>query len=826
MKNLILFVLLGLGAGCQKAHLEIPEKRYLHENWVFKKLHDTLWLPASVPGTIHTDLYANNRIPHPFVGDNENQLQWIAETPWVYTTTFKVPETRLKKPVHRLHFSGLDTYAQVFFNDSLVLQTNNAFRSWQVDVSALIQPENKLVIQFSPTSQHEAAAAQKLPYSLPEGPRVFTRKAQFQYGWDWGPAFNTMGIWKEVYLESHSGYKLEEVYIRQDQLSEEVARLSAEVEWFSEEDAHYSIAILVNNQEIASESFSRKGKNTTVQIPFEIQHPQRWWTHNLGEPYLYSITVLLKKDGVLLDSLSRKKGLRTVELVTEQDAEGESFYFTLNGEPVFMKGANYIPQNSFQNWVSEAHYEKLLQDAVDAHMNMLRVWGGGIYENDIFYEFCDQKGILVWQDFMFACAMYPGDAAFIENIQQEAKEQVKRLRHYSSVALWCGNNESSEGWHRWGWQDGRSEDEKAEIWNNYLQVFDSILPQTVAAFTQTAYWETSPKLGRGDVRYTTEGDAHDWWIWHDRQPFENLVTRVPRFMSEFGFQAFPHYQTIRFIHGNDSLDMTSAGFKNHQKHRVGFETIAMYMERDFPVPENPEDYVYVSQLLQAYGIGMGMEAHRRAKPYTMGSLYWQLNDCWPAVSWSAIDYLGYKKALYYQTRHSFDEVLISFEKQADFTDVFVINDLLEVQEGSLKLQVLDFDGKLLWESQNPITVPQNSSAVYARIPEKVYKNRENSVLAVAKFARKTAVFYFSKPKELLLKKSGISQHIIPINGGFEVELSSETLQKNVFLYTDTAGDFSDNYFDLLPKESKKVVFKTNDHQKPEFGVKVLNELME
>lgn len=304
-----------------------------------------------------------------------------------------------------------------------------------------------------------------------------------------------------------------------------------------------------------------------------------------------------------------------------------------------MKGANYIPQNSFQSEVTEQHYEQLLNDVVTANMNMLRVWGGGIYENDVFYEKCDEKGLLVWQDFMFACAMYPGDESFLKNVQQEAIDNVKRLRNFTSIALWCGNNEVSEGWHRWGWQEGRSEPEKEEIWNNYLKIFDTILPNTVNKLSEVPYWETSPKFGRGDIRYITEGNAHDWWVWHDGYPFESLEKNVPRFMSEFGFQAFPSYETIKFINDNDSIDINSPAIKTHQKHQIGFERIKEYMEHDFPVPDNDEDYVYISQLLQAYGIGKGIEAHRRSRPYNMGSLYWQLNDCWPAVSWSSIDFL-------------------------------------------------------------------------------------------------------------------------------------------------------------------------------------------
>lgn len=258
-------------------------------------------------------------------------------------------------------------------------------------------------------------------------------------------------------------------------------------------------------------------------LPISIENPKLWWTHNLSEPFLYTFKFRLKDEkGIIFDEKTIKKGLRTIELVTEKDDWGESFYFKLNGIPIYMKDANYIPQNSFQNWVKDSDYEILLQDVVDSNMNMLRVWGGGAYEEDIFYDLCDENGILVWQDFMFACAMYPGDTAFLENVRQEAIENIKRLRNHSSIALWCGNNENSEGWHRWGWQDGRSESEKAEIWGNYQKLFNGILPNLVEDLTDSPYWETSPKFGRGDERYISEGNVHDWWIWHDGHPFENL----------------------------------------------------------------------------------------------------------------------------------------------------------------------------------------------------------------------------------------------------------------------------------------------------------------
>ena len=564
-------------------------------------------------------------------------------------------------------------------------------------------------------------------------------------------------------------------------------------------------------------------------IAFQIKNPKLWWPHNLGEPYLYNIKVVVKDGRKILDSISVKKGLRTVELVTEKDSIGESFYFKVNGVPVYAKGANYLPQHSFQNEVKQEDYERLLNDVVDANMNMLRVWGGGIYEKDKFYDLCDEKGILVWQDFMFACAMYPGDTEFLDNVAKEAEQNVKRLRNHSSIALWCGNNESSEGWHRWGWQANRSKEEKEDIWNNYLKVFDSILPKTVNEYSNASYWQTSPKYGRGNPLYKSEGDAHDWWIWHDGYPFEHLEENVPRFMSEFGFQSFPSYEVIRYINQKDSIDIDSEGFKNHQKHSRGFQIIDDYMQRDFPVPEvytehsrSAEDYVYMSQLLQAHGITKGIEAHRRAKPYNMGTLYWQLNDCWPAVSWSSIDYFGNWKALHYKAKKSFENVLVSSKVENEILKVWVVNDKLEAVTGKLSLQLMNFSGKVIWSNEEEIKVEPLLSEVKFQLDLKTLNFNKNETVLVSTFNDESSFFYFVKPKELKLLQAEIQKTVTKTNDGFSIELSSSTLQKDVFLFSDTEGHFSDNFFDLLPNQSKIIQFNTQTQTFDDLQIKTFN----
>lgn len=818
-KSLIVIILLCFS--CQPKH-DLPTTINLDENWQFKKVTDTVWHSAIVPGNVFSDLLHHQLIEEPFISNNEEKVQWVSETDWEYKTTFSLSEDLLEKKHFELNFDGLDTYASVYLNDSLILKANNAFRKWEVDVKPLLKLENELRLVFESTSKYEKEAQENLSYELPEGERIFTRKAQFQYGWDWGPKLNTSGIWRPIKLVGWNEFKIDNIFVKELQITHNVADLSIEINKRSNVELDKKIIYHIYLDDSLIKSSEPTYTNYQQYNKIQIKNPKLWWPHNLGEPYLYDVKVVVKEGRKILDSISVKKGLRTVELVTEKDSIGESFYFKVNGVPVYAKGANYIPQHSFQNEVKNNDYERLLSDVVDANMNMLRVWGGGIYEDDKFYDLCDEKGILVWQDFMFACAMYPGDTEFLDNVAVEAEQNVKRLRNHPSIALWCGNNESSEGWNRWGWQANRSEGEKEEIWNNYLKVFDSILPKTVNKYSNASYWQTSPKYGRGNPLYKSEGDAHDWWIWHDGYPFEHLEENVPRFMSEFGFQSFPSYEVIQFINQKDSIDITSEGFKNHQKHSRGFQIIETYMQRDFPISNSAEDYVYMSQLVQAYGITKGIEAHRRAKPYNMGTLYWQLNDCWPAVSWSSIDYFGNWKALHYKAKKAFENILVSSEIDNNILKIWIVNDEQTNFHDDLLVKIIDFEGNLLWTTLEKINVESNSSYIKREIDLKSLNLEESEVVVVSYFKKRKDLCYLVKPKDLKLQQAEIQKIITKTNDGFSVELSSSTLQKDVFLFTDSKGHFSDNFFDLMPDESKTIQFYTDSKRLDTLQIKTFN----
>ena len=396
---------------------ELPIITALDSNWSFRTINTKTSHPATVPGNIYSDLIDNSIIEDPFIGDNEFKLHWVSDSTWIYQTRFDVSSTILNKENIDLNFEGLDTYAQVYLNDSLILSSNNAFRNYKVPVKDFVLLNNSLSIKFTPTHIKEEIEKNKLGYTLPGGRRIFTRKAQFQYGWDWGPSLNTIGIWKGVSLNAWNDAKIEHVYLKKKSYTKDQAKITAKIT-LSDPPKEPTLIVL----SIAGKDFSLPiqagNEKKEFDVPLTIDNPKFWWPHNLGEPYLYEVDIKLRKGAVVTDNVKVNHGVRNVSLISDDDQYGQSFYFMINGIPVYMKGANYIPQHSLQNRVTNAHYENLLQDVVDANMNMLRVWGGGIYENNIFYDLCDRKGILVWQDFMYACAMYPGDEPFLRNAEK------------------------------------------------------------------------------------------------------------------------------------------------------------------------------------------------------------------------------------------------------------------------------------------------------------------------------------------------------------------------------------------------------------------------
>lgn len=786
-------------------------------NWTFRQAHTGDWKPVSVPASVHTALLKNGMIEDPFYRDNEEKLQWIEQEDWEFQTVFTVDEASFRKKHVELVLKGIDTYAHVYVNDSLVLETDNMFRTWEVDIKKWLKPnENTLHIYFESPLKKVAEGWKNLGYELPGGIRTVSRKAQFHYGWDWGPRLVGCGILQLPEIRAWDDLLIENMFVTTQSITPEVAKMVARFRYRSD----VATPVVVSTRDGRGVSLEDRKLMVGVHedsVTWEVKDPKLWWTHDLGEPYLYDFSIEIKKSGRVLEKSFVRTGIRTIQLVTEKDAKGESFYFKLNGVPVFAKGANYIPQDMFQDRVGPLQYKRLIDDVVGSGMNMLRVWGGGIYEEDLFYDLCDAKGIMVWQDFMYACAMYPGNGSFLKTAAKEALQQIERLRQHPSIALWCGNNENNEAWNHWGWQMQFNEAQRTHLWREYRILFNDLLPTYVTNDGGgVPYWESSPKFGRFNPKSYTEGDNHYWGIWHDEEPFEVFNKKVPRFMSEYGFQSFPEWRTIESFTLPEDRKLESKVMLLHQKHPRGNALIAEYMKRDYKVPDKFEDFVYVSQLLQAEGIRTGIEAHRRNKPYCMGTLYWQLNDVWPVASWSSIDYLGRWKALHYYVGEAYSPMAALPIVENDSLFIYGVNDHLDADTADLKIRALQFDGKLLSEASVPqlLLRPDASTVLWKNELKNVLNGRkaENVVVEILlSKADKTVyrrLFYPASPRKQKLPKPGIQLTARRDETGYVLDIQAEKLARNVLIQTEAEGFFSDNYFDLLPGERKTVHFKT------------------
>ncbi|MCB0527320.1 MAG: glycoside hydrolase family 2 protein [Saprospiraceae bacterium] len=834
MKYLLLATFVSLAMPALSQTNPTPVRRTVYADWEFRQAHTDAWKPAKVPASVHTALLENGMIEDPFYRDNEEKLQWIEQEDWEFQCNFDVEESILQHKHVELIFQGLDTYAQVYLNDSLILEADNMFLAWEVDVKKWLKPNgNKLHIYFESPVKKVAQDWKNLGYELPGGIRTMTRKAQFHYGWDWGPRFVGCGILKAPEIRAWDDLLIENIFVTTQSITKEKAKMVARFRYRSDFAGAMTIATQFEKIKSIEDRNFQAGVHED-SVTWEVNDPQLWWCNGLGKPNLYDFTVSFKRGVTTIEKVDVRTGIRTIELVTSKDAAGESFYFKLNGVPVFAKGANYIPQDIFQDRVSPAQYKDLLDDAVASNMNMLRVWGGGIYEDDLFYQLCDARGIMVWQDFMYACAMYPGNGKFLKSCALEAFQQIERLRQHPCMALWCGNNENNEAWHNWGWQMQFNEAQREQVWRDYQLLFNDLLPTYVANYGGgIAYWESSPRYGRANPKSNTEGDSHYWGVWHDEEPFETFNKKVPRFMSEYGFQSFPEWRTIQRFTRPDERLLDSKVMLSHQKHPRGNALIAEYMKRDYRLPKSFEDFVYVSQLLQAEGMRTAVEAHRRNKPYCMGTLYWQLNDVWPVASWSGRDYFGHWKAMQYYMRDAFKPVAALPVVEDDILKIYGVSDLPEAVKVTVRVRAFSLDGKSLSDNTQLDTSiePDSSRMIWQGYLKSVLdrNKEESSVVEItlkngegATLSRR--LFYLAPPRKLHLPKTRIHMKVEQVNEGYRISLESDRLAKNVMLSADADGFFSDNYFDMLPGERKTVLFRTNsvlDNPQSAFSLKSL-----
>lgn len=818
-------------------------KQHIHENWMFKQARLNNWYKADVPGVVHTDLMANGIIEDPFYRLNERAVQWIDKEDWIYETEFTGHNKIVTRENQQIVFKGLDTYADVYLNDSLILKANNMFLEWKTNVKGILKAgKNKLKVYFHSPVKIDMPKWEALPYQLKADNDqsenggllnrkigIFARKAGYHYGWDWGPRLVTSGIWRPVYLEAWDNIKIENVHIIQKEVSSERANLTSAVEIISSRNIKNAIiTIKADERLIATKCADLKKGLNEFRLDYTIKEPQLWWSNGLGNPYLYKFTTAVSLENHISDSISCNIGIRSLKVIADKDKYGRSLYFELNGKPVFMKGANYIPGDNFLPRITPEKYEKAILDAKNANMNMLRVWGGGIYEDDLFYDFCDKHGILVWQDFMFACALYPGDKAFTENVKQEAIYNVKRLRNHPCLALWCGNNENIDAWFGWGWKkeyEAMDNGYADKLWDDLYNLYFRLLPQVVEEYGGgTGYRGSSPIAYPDKKSDGIHGDSHFWGVWHGNMPISQYNKERSRFFSEYGFQAFPEFESVKMYaplkedHRIDSEVMMS-----HQRGGIAANNkIKEYMLKSYNKPKDFESFLYVGMLLQGDAIKTAMEAHRRDMPYCMGSLFWQHNDCWPVASWSSRDYYGRWKAQHYFARKAYDMILVSPVVMDGQLTVHLVSDYLKPVRGKFTLKVMDMEGNIIYSKTEATQTPVNSSKlIFKSDKKKISGNASfNDIIIYTEFQTSnktyTNIAYTAEQKFMNYRPANIKWKIKKINDGYELLLTSEVFARGVFLSLPGIDSFfEDNYFDLLPYSPKVIKFKSS---------KTLNEI--
>jgi beta-mannosidase len=781
--------------------------------WEFRQAGTEEWLAANVPGGVHTDLLALGRIPDPFVGDNEKRVQWVAESDWEYRTSFTCPKELLSEEKVRLVCDGLDTLATVVLNDHELGHTDNMFRQYQWEVKPFLDAKgtNNLTLTFSSPVKYAAEKQANrplpgVPQAIPGGPHL--RKAPCQFGWDWGPQLPPIGIWKDIRLEGSSKARIAEVHLRQDHTGGQV---TVEARVVTERWAEAPLAAVVRIMAPDGETHENKAAipaSDEVILKVPIPQPQLWWPNGYGGQPLYQVEVsLLRSDAPEagpLDWHTYQIGLRTIELRQQEDQWGRSFAFVINEVQIFAKGSNWIPADSFPTRITDGYLESLIRAAAETHQNMLRVWGGGFYEEERFYDLCDRYGILVWQEFIFSCSIYPlDDPAFLENVRVEAVENLRRLRHRACLALWCGNNEMEWGWVDWFWNRPELQDLKTA----YDQFFHHTLPAWCQAEDPDhSYWPSSPSSDTPFINPNgqRQGDSHYWDVWHGGKPFTSYRNQYPRFMSEFGFQALPPLATIRTYADEADWNMTSYIMEQHQKNASGNSMMVRQMLDMFRLPKDFESLVYLSLVLQAEGIRYGVEHWRRHPDRVAGTLYWQLNDCWPVASWSSLDYFGRWKALHYAARRFYAPLLLSIEDDPPEMSVYLTNDSLESWLGELNWRLETLDGEVLASGQAPVRAAPQSATQACKLDfsDRISDDNLRRLVFIAELwqgdqmaAWQTA--FFAPIKHLALSDPKIAVELHAEKDQLIADLASHSLALLVEVSLDNADViFSDNYFNM------------------------------
>lgn len=781
----------------------------LKGRWTLKNNSKNISINCNIPGDNVSALLESELIEDPYYGCNEALVEWIGLEDWQLSREFEIEQQGLKKS-HFLYIERLDTIANVFINDVFICKHENMFYPLFMDITSTLKVGlNQIRIVLASPIRYAQGIAKKIGYPIPYSDyarkipsnRNLIRKVQCHAGWDWGIDLVCSGIYGECQIKTSSTGFIKYSYVDTKKRSTNNWAIDINLEYYSLQNTTLNVDIDFDNKTI-SVPFKIERGNNNLQYTIEVESPKLWWPVGYGNQALYKLIIKTDEEKII-----KKIGIRELEAIYRDDEYGRSFFFRVNGVDVYSKGANWIPVDARPSLQTEKKYKELLTDALLANMNTIRLWGGGQYEKDCFYEICDEKGILIWHDFMFACGLYPSNSGFLENVKREAEHQIKKLKSHPSIALWCGNNENLGAMRIF--EESKKNRDRYLI--DYDRLNEGILGETVKRLDKHRnWWPSSPSAGPND--YTdcwhddSKGDMHYWSVWHEGLPFESYYDVIPRFCSEFGFQSFPDIHTVKSFANNSQLNLTSKVMRTHQKNKRGNTIILSTMAEYFRMPEDFESQLFISQVQQAYAIRTAVEYWRSMRPINMGALYWQLNDNWPVASWSSIDYLGRWKLLHYEAARFFKPVNIFAHIKNNKIRVYVVNDLLKKIDGKFKVLLKSFDGKtsrLLKDSEIKLQKQVSIKVWEGELPNAEIRE-DNFLYFTFKADNETFSNYLllNRPLDCNFIKPAINISL----KNREYLLVTDKPAFYVTAETDQEGRFSDNGILLLPDKPVKIHF--------------------
>jgi beta-mannosidase len=775
--------------------------------WEFYHPIKKEWYSFGTAGSIQEKLMELGELPDPFFGDNEKQFQWIEEHEWKFRSTFYLSDKELSAESLVLNFPNIDTYGELTINETFLGQTTNFFHPYNFEIKDLSKPGyNTVYVTITPPVLYHKSRYEIESFHYPAPNDLekikaapLSRKPQFQFGWDWSLRMNTIGFSNPVQLIAAGTNSIQHCVVNTLYQSSNSATLLYVLDTKAPMNGGAISSALFGVHPLIMDSLP----TNRFQFDFQLENPKLWWPIGFGEPNLYTDTLrLLNSKGEVLDQLIIDFGVRTAQLVQTKDEWGTSYEFQVNDVPVFCKGANYIPQSVFPAAVKDFEIENMIDQMIAANFNMVRVWGGGYYPSDVFYKTCDKKGLLVWQDLMFACAMYPGDSDFLNNVETELNYQIPRITAHPSVILINGNNEVDVAWKNWGFQLQYSLSDKSQkvIEKAYKDLFHTLANKVVSAWTSTSYIHTSPLSNWGKDELYNHGSQHYWGVWHGTDPMSNFATKIGRFNAEYGFQSFPEYSTLSSFSDRKDWDLNSEVMKHHQKSYVGNGMIEKQSNLLYGQTDDFEEFVYRSQLTQAHAVSTAINGHRLDAPRCMGTLYWQLNDCWPAPTWSSIDYYGNWKALHYTVRDDYRQVAIL--KKTDSkgnVQLFLKSDDPKSNESAVQvvLEVYTLDGVMLSSSTQKLAIDYMEQILLGTFKQ---QNQIVKVLVGNKYER---TFLLSQQKSFQGNAKALVtiklNEIDTINKTAVIEINNDKFLADFWLYSNLEGvRFDQNFIHLVP----------------------------